>query len=72
MLLKIAKLNKSTFFYAEKHLHYKEEKDKEIGNLIEKIFKSHHKRYGRPRIIQELNKKGITISNNKAFRIMQD
>ena len=72
MLLKIARLKKSTFFYAKKHLHYKEEKDKEIGDIIEKIFKFHHKRYGRPRIIQELKKMGITISNNKAFRIMQD
>ena len=42
LLLKIAGLKKSTYFYAIKHLNYKFDKDKDLGDLIEKIFTDNH------------------------------
>ena len=72
LLLDIAGLKKSTYFYALEHLNYKEDKDKEIGDLIEKIFNDNHKKYGRPRIVQELKRMGIVINNKKVYRIMKD
>ena len=72
LLLDIAGLKKSTYFYALEHLNYKEDKDKEIGDLIEKIFNGNHKKYGRPRIVQELKRMGIVINNKKVYRIMKE
>ena len=72
LLLEIAGLNKSTYFYALEHLNYKENKDQEIGDLIEEIFNNNHKKYGRPRIVQELKRMGIVINNKKVYRIMKD
>jgi len=67
LLLDIAGLNKSTYFYAFKHLNYKSSKDQDIGDLIENIFISNHKKYGRPRIVQELKRMGIVVNNKKVF-----
>ena len=72
LLLEIAGLNKSTFFYALEHLDYKKDKDQEIGDLIVKIFNENHKKYGRPRIVQELNRMGIVINNKKVYRLMKE
>lgn len=72
MLLNIAGLNKSTFFYALEHLDYKKRKDKEIGDLIVKIFNDNHKKYGRPRIVQELKRMGIVVNNKKVYRLMKE
>jgi putative transposase len=72
LLLDIAGLKKSTYFYALEHLDYKEDKDKEIGDLIVKIFNDNHKKYGRPRIVLELKRMGIVINNKKVYRIMKD
>jgi len=71
VLLEIARLKKSTYFYALKHLFYKEDKDQDIGDLIEKIFHDNHKKYGRPRIVQELKRMGIVVNNKKVYRIMK-
>lgn len=71
MLLDIAGLNKSTFLYALERLHYKQNKDKEIGDLIEKIFNKNHEKYGRPRIVLELKRMGIVINNKKVYRLMK-
>lgn len=72
LLLNTAGLKKSTYFYALGHLNYKEDKDKEIGDLIEKIFNGNHKKYGRPRILQELRRMGLVINNKKVYRIMKE
>lgn len=72
MLLKIAKLSKSTYFYSLIHMNYKEEKDKEIADLIEKIFNENNKKYGYMRITQELKNKGFIINKKKVARIMRD
>ena len=72
LLLEIARLPKSTYFYELKHLHYKEDKDKDIGDLIEQIFIKNNKKYGRPRIVQELNRLGIIVNNKKVYRLMKE
>lgn len=71
MLLDIAGLNKSTYFYALKHLGFKDNKDQDIGDLIENIFVSNHKKYGRTRIVQELRRMGIVVNNKKVYRLMK-
>ena len=71
LLLDIADLKKSTFFYALEHLDYKENKDKEISKLIVEIFNNNHQKYGRPRIVQELKRRGIVINNKKVYRLMK-
>lgn len=71
LLLDIADLKKSTFFYALEHLNYKENKDEEVIKLIVDIFNNNHQKYGRPRIVQELNRRGIVINNKKVYRLMK-
>ena len=69
LLLDVAGLKKSTYFYALKHLDYRIDKDKDIGDLIVKIFNDNHKKYGRPRIVLELKRMGIVINNKKVYQI---
>lgn len=71
LLLDIAGLKKSTYFYALEHLDYKENKDQEICELIKEIFNKNHKKYGRPRIVQELKRRGIVVSNKKVYRLVK-
>lgn len=40
--------------------------------MIEEIFNKNHKKYGRPRIVQELKRLGIFVNNKKVYRIMQE
>lgn len=54
MLLEIANIPKSTYFYVIKHLNYKSDKDKEMKELILKIFNDNYSKYGVPRKTQEL------------------
>lgn len=72
MLLNIAKLSKSTYFYSLKHLNYKENKDRLIGDLIEQIFNENKQKYGYIRITQEINNKGYRINKKKVARIMRE
>ena len=72
LLLDIAGLKKSTFFYALVDHDYKKNKDQELGDLIVRIFNDNHKKYGRPRIVQELKRMGFVINNKKVYRIMKD
>ncbi len=53
-------------------MNYKEEKDKEIVDLIEKIFNENNKKYGYIRITQELKNRGVIINKKKVARIMRD
>jgi len=72
MLLEIAGINKSTYFYAIKTIDYKQNKDAEIGDLIEDIFNRNYQKYGRPRIVQELKRQGLVVNNKKVYRIMKE
>ena len=42
MVLEIAKLSKSTYFYKLEHMDYKYNKDKEIREKIMEIFKENY------------------------------
>lgn len=53
-------------------MNYKKDKDQELGDLIENIFNKNHKKYGRPRIVQELKRLGIVVNNKKVYRIMKE
>lgn len=72
MLLNIAKLSKSTYFYFLKHLNYKENKDRLIGDLVEQIFNESKQKYGYIRVTQEINNRGYRINKKKVARIMRE
>lgn len=55
MLLEIAGLSKQAYYYAVKHLFYKDEKDKFFEELIIKIFNKNYQKYGVLRITDALN-----------------
>ena len=40
--------------------------------MIETIFNNNHQKYGRPRIVQELQRMGIVVNNKKVYRIMKE
>lgn len=72
MLLEIAKLSKSTYFYKLEHMDYKHNKDKEIREKILKIFEDNYCKYGLPRITQELRNQGYLINKKRVERIMKE
>lgn len=53
-------------------MNYKNDKDEEIANIIEEIFNKHNKKYGRPRIVIELRRRGYIVNNKKVYRIMKE
>lgn len=69
MLLEIAGLSKQAYYYAVKHLFYKDEKDKFFEELIIKIFNKNYQKYGVLRITDALNieleKLGLPKINHK-------
>lgn len=69
MLLEIAGLSKQAYYYAVKHLFYKDEKDKFFEKLIIKIFNKNYQKYGVLRITDALNieleKLGLPKINHK-------
>ena len=69
MLIKIAEIPRSTFYYQLAKL---QEKDKNIyiKEKIENIYHNHKGRYGYRRITQELKNKGISINHKKVQRLM--
>lgn len=72
MLLEIANLSKSTYFYLINHIEYKNNKDKEIRELIITIFNNNYCKYGVPRITQELRNSGYLINKKRVERIMKE
>jgi transposase InsO family protein len=69
-LLKLAKIPRSTFYYWLKKLH-KEDKYKELKELILAIFHENKGRYGYRRITLELRKIGYTINHKTVVKIMK-
>ena len=51
-------------------IHQKE--DLELSELIAKIFKEHHGRYGSPRIWVELKGQGLRVSRKRVERLMRE
>ena len=72
MLLQIAGISKSTFFYEKKHLNDKRLKDEPILKEIQDIFNHSNGKYGYPRITIELQNRGYNINEKRVARIMRE
>lgn len=72
MLLEIARLSKSTYFYKVEHFEYKYKKDEEIRNKIVEIFNNNYCKYGVPRITLQLRNYGYNINKKRVERIMKE
>lgn len=72
MLLKIAGIARSTFYYQLKHSNDQNEKDHELLEMIEDIFNKNHCKYGSPRITQELRNRGYNVNKKRVERIMRE
>ena len=72
MLLEIARLSKSTYFYKLEHFDYKYKKDEEIRDKILEIFNNNYSKYGVPRITLELRNNGYNINEKRVERIMKE
>ena len=70
ILLKILKLNKSTYYYAEKHFDEQEKENQELEQEILEIFEENYRHYGRPRITLELQKRGFNVNHKKVQKLM--
>lgn len=70
LLLQISGVPRSTYYYWAKHFddywvkHFddKAKKDRETLPLILEIFNKNHRKYGYPRITQELKNRGYNIN----------
>lgn len=72
MLLEIAGLARSTFYYQVRHFDDRKEKDAELLEKIKEIYLKNHGKYGSPRITQELKNRGYNINKKRIARIMQE
>lgn len=70
VLLKILKLNKSTYYYAEKHFDKQEKENQELEHEILEIFDENYRHYGRPRITMELQRRGFNVNHKKVQKLM--
>ena len=70
LLLATAKLARATYYYQLKQLA-KEDKDRNIKNEIQAIFKDHKGNYGYRRVHLELRNRGYSINHKKVQRLMQ-
>ena len=69
-LLKILKLNKSTYYYAEKHFDEQIAKESDLEHEVLEIFEENYRHYGWPRITLELKKRGYVVNHKKVQKIM--
>lgn len=69
-LLKILKLNKSTYYYAEKHFDEQINKNLRLEDEILEIFEENYRHYGWPRITVELRNRGFVVNHKKVQKIM--
>lgn len=69
LLLKIAGLNKSTYYF-EINKKDSDEKNTLICERIKEIFQSHHSNYGVRRIYHQLINEGFVINHKKVQRLM--
>ena len=72
ILLKIAKLAKSTFFHIVGNEAKKLHKDDELFEKIHTIFDWNYRKYGYPRITRELINRGIPVNKKRVARIMRE
>ena len=71
-MCRVLRVSRSGYY---KWLHQKPskraEENKELCQKIEEIYQKSHKRYGSPKITQELKKEGIYVSRPRVARIMK-
>ena len=70
MLLKLAKIPRSTFYYYLKKLQ-KPDKYKEIKEVMQQIYHENKGRYGYRRITIELNNRGYIINHKTVLKLMK-
>ena len=71
VLLELKKMARSTFYYHLKH-HKKQDKYKEVKDMIYIIFHKHKGRYGYRRITLELRKDGSLINHKTVKKLMDE
>ena len=69
-LLKILNLNKSTYYYAEKHFDDQERSNQTLEDEILEIFEENYRHYGWPRITLELKNRGFNVNHKKVQKLM--
>ena len=71
LLLEIAELPRSTYYYYIKHMK-DEDKDNEIRKQISDIFHENKGRYGYRRITMEMHNRGYVINHKTVLRLMNE
>ena len=71
LLLEIAQLARSTYYYQLKQLGL-EDKNQDIKNQIQLIFREHRGNYGYRRITLELRNRGFLVNHKKVQRLMTE
>jgi len=72
-MAKILGVSRSGYYaWADRGSSTHEKKDRELSELIAKIFREHHGRYGSPRIWAELKDQGLRVSRKRVERIMRE
>ena len=69
ILLKVAKMSRSTFYYQRSHK--KDRQNHKIMKRIKEIFDQHHGNYGYRRITCVLRNEGMTNNHKKVKRLMK-
>ena len=72
LLLQVAGLARSTFFYHQKRFDVRPDPYAQVRTLIKDIFEKSHKRYGHRKIWAVLVKQGIAIAKKTVLRLMRD
>jgi putative transposase len=72
VLLEVSGIRKSTYFYASKHAGLKGRKDRPLADEIERIFRANLRKYGVPRVAQELRNEGWAVNRKRVERIMRE
>jgi transposase InsO family protein len=72
-MAKILKVSRSGYYsWAGRGLSTHEKEDRELSELIAKIFEEHHGRYGSPRIWAELKERNLRVSRKRVERLMRE
>jgi putative transposase len=72
VLLRVAGLGKSSYFYSLAHAGDRERKDAALAGEIESIFRSNLCKYGSPRVAAELRRRGFRVNIKRVERIMRE
>lgn len=72
LLLQISGIPRSTYYYWVKYFEDNANKDHELLSFIIEIFQKNHRKYGYPRITQELKSRGYTVNKKRVARLMKE